>query len=406
MRADIVIGANFGDEGKGLVTDFYAAQSGHRALVVRHNSSAQAGHSVTTQDGRRHVFGHIGAGSFAGAATYLSRFYACSPLLFLKEHKELQTKCVVPPIFVDQRCVITTPYDMAINQIVEDFRGVHRHGSCGVGFGETIERNLHPEFALTVADIGDLKKFLQKILAIRQVWLPRRLLALGVDKISHEWQERLDSDTLLEDFIDDTGYMMRHTTQVNGLPADGYEHLVFEGAQGLMLDQDHDYFPHVTRSSTGIRNACAVLQEAGLHEAHVTYVTRAYLTRHGAGPFPNELAAMPYRGIVDLTNVTNAYQEHLRFGWLDSDVLARTIAQDKALLPDGMTAQFGLAVTCLDQIDGMAGVVSEERLHRMTPHDFARHLYEKTEATHCLGSYGPTRQDVRVLSQEGLARTG
>lgn len=406
MRTDIVIGANFGDEGKGLVTDFYAAQSGHRALVVRHNSSAQAGHSVTTQDGRRHVFGHIGAGSFAGAATYLSRFYTCNPLLFIKEHKELGTKCVVPPVFVDQRCLVTTPYDMAINQIVEDFRGTHRHGSCGVGYGETIERNQHPEFAFTLADIGDLKRFLQKILAIRQVWLPRRLLALGVDKISEEWQERLNSDDLLTDFIDATGYMMRHTTQVSGLPADGYEHLVFEGAQGLMLDQDHAYFPHVTRSSTGIRNACAVLQEAGIHEAHVTYVTRSYLTRHGAGPFPNELAHMPYDGIVDLTNVTNAYQEHLRFGWLDADILAHTIAQDKTLLPAGMGAQFGLAVTCMDQIAGMAGVVSEERLHRMMPHDFARLLYEKTDSAHCLASFGPMRDDVRFMSLRQAACAG
>lgn len=395
MKTDIVIGANFGDEGKGLITDFYAAKRKNKALVVRHNSSAQAGHSVTLKDGRRHVFGHIGAGSFSGAATYLSQFYVCNPLLFAKEHKNLEALCSVSDIFVDRRCFVTTPYDIVINQMIEEFRGANRHGSCGVGFGETIERNLHPAYALTIADLNDLQTFLKKLMTIRHEWLPKRLVSLGISKISPKWVERIEANEFLEDFIDATGYMLRRVRQVNGLPLQGMDRLVFEGAQGLMLDQDHAYFPHVTRSSTGIKNAFIVMEESGLKEAHVTYVTRSYLTRHGAGPLPNELFEKPYPGIIDLTNVKNTYQEHLRFAWLDVDSLNKTIEEDRLRLPVHMQADFGLAVTCMDQIEGQAAFIRDAKLQRCSSHEFLRILYDLTSSSHKLASFGPTREDVK-----------
>lgn len=396
MKTDIVIGANFGDEGKGLITDFYASQSGHNALVVRHNSSAQAGHTVTAPDGRRHVFGHIGAGSFSGAATYLSQFFACHPLLFAKEYKQLSKLCTMPTIYVDRRCSITTPYDIVINQMIEEHRGTNRHGSCGVGFGETIERNLHPAYALTLADMNNLRGFLQKLLTIRHEWLPKRLLELGISKISPEWVERIESDKLIEDYIDAAGFFLRNVKHTDGLSIKGFDHLVFEGAQGLMLDQGHAYFPHVTRSSTGIKNAMAILQEAGVNEANATYVTRSYLTRHGAGPLPHEVADKPYSTIIDQTNITNAQQGHLRFAWLDLDHLAQAIAADKALLPRGMAVDFGLAVSCMDQIDSQAQFIQNGHLHSCTPDEFLVRLYQMTSSAHQLASYGPSRQDVRL----------
>lgn len=396
MEIDIVIGANFGDEGKGLITDFYASKAGPRTLVVRHNSSAQAGHTVTLQDGTRHVFGHIGAGSFAGASTYLSRFYICNPFLFAKEYQALEEICEVPDIYVDKKCLVTTPYDIMINQIVEEYRGPKRHGSCGVGFGETIERNLHPQFALNYADLDNLPQFLNKLMAIRHHWVPKRLVALGVHRLSHEWIKRIESDEVLEDYINKAGFMLRTLKKVDGLPTENFDRAVFEGAQGLMLDQDHRYFPHVTRSATGIRNAFAVIEEAGLKKARVTYVTRSYLTRHGAGPLPYELTQKPYPNIVDLTNIKNEYQGHLRFAWLDLDMLALTVRNDKLFVPATVQTEFGLAVTCMDQIEGPATFVENGTL-QACPHDqFLQKLYQITESSFGLASYGPTRSDVRV----------
>jgi len=101
-----------------------------------------------------------------------------------------------------------------------------------------------------------------------------------------------------------------------------YAQVVFEGAQGLLLDQDRGAFPYVTRSHTGIRNALDVAAEAGIDAVDATYVSRAYLTRHGAGPLSRELPGKPYPGIQDSTNVPNEFQGTLRFAHLDLDLLS------------------------------------------------------------------------------------
>ena len=82
--ARVVIGAQFGDEGKGRLTAHHVVEVGDDAIVVRFNGGAQAGHTVVAPDGRRHVFSHVGSGALTGAATYLSRFFVANPILFLK----------------------------------------------------------------------------------------------------------------------------------------------------------------------------------------------------------------------------------------------------------------------------------------------------------------------------------
>jgi hypothetical protein len=106
---------------------------------------------------------------------------------------------------------------------------------------------------------------------------------------------------------------------------------LFEGAQGLLLDQDRGCFPHVTRSNTGLRNVLALADELGLERLDVTYVTRAYLTRHGAGAAAARATRKTYPGVVDTTNVPNEHQGTLRFAWLDLDLLGRAIAADLAM---------------------------------------------------------------------------
>src|SRR5580698_372253 len=125
--ASVVIGAGYGCEGKGLVTDYLAAQLGMETVVVRFNGGAQARHTVETPDGRRHAFSHFASGSFAGAATYLSRFFVCNPLLFMKEKPRIAALGIAPVVYADEDCPITTPYDMMINQIAEDARKHKRH---------------------------------------------------------------------------------------------------------------------------------------------------------------------------------------------------------------------------------------------------------------------------------------
>src|ERR1700675_846017 len=88
-KAIAIIGANYGDEGKGLITDYLAATSLKTTVVVRANGGAQAGHTVITPDKTRHIFSHFGAGLFSGSDTYLAKHFVCNPILFWKEEKQL-----------------------------------------------------------------------------------------------------------------------------------------------------------------------------------------------------------------------------------------------------------------------------------------------------------------------------
>jgi adenylosuccinate synthase len=355
-NATVVIGVNFGDEGKGLVVDALAARD-RDAAVIRFNGGAQAGHTVVTQNGRRHVFSHVGAGAFLDAATFLSRFFVVQPAIFAREAAELAEIGLRPAVYIDPDAQVTTPFDVLVNQWVEEARSGGRHGSVGVGFGETIERVGHGH-PLAVRDLGDDRCIMEILARIRDVWLPARLARLDLPFTP----ERRNSAT-------DPGVMRRYMAQVDVLrrgttpaPIDAVlarRNVVFEGAQGLRLDMDRGFkFPHVTRSNTGLKNVLALAADAGIAHLDIVYVTRAYLTRHGAGPLPNEVPGLAFADVVDRTNLPNPWQGALRVAPLDLDVLRTTIADDLGdAAATGIRVDAGIGVTCLDQIRSAADVV-------------------------------------------------
>ena len=394
--AKVVIGAGYGDEGKGLICDALVASAGTDTTVVRFNGGAQAGHTVTLDDGRRHVFHHVGSGAFAGARTYLSRFFVANPILLAEELRELAALGVHPRITIDPAAPVTTPYDMMINQIAEQARGKERHGSCGLGFGETVERSLHPQFALTVDMLGKPDALSAILRRIRSEWLPVRLAALGIRSLSEPDRDLIGSAAIAERWLADAPAFLEAVAigeaaaMLRGAPS-----LIFEGAQGLMLDQDRGAFPHVTRSNTGLRNVLAIAPELGIDHLDVTYVTRAYVTRHGAGPLAHELPQAPHRQTADETNVANPWQGQLRHGVLDLSILQRAIAGD---LSDAAGAHIrtshSLAVTCLDQIGAGASVMACGRKVEAAPEALATMAAHAANAASLSMSFGPTRTSV------------
>lgn len=404
-KANVVVGANYGDEGKGLMTDFFAAQ-GDNSLVIRFNGGCQAGHTVATPDGRRHVFAHFGSGTFAGAATYLSRHFAVNPVLYRKERmKLLPLVGTLPKILVDERAPVTTFFDMLVNQLVEEHRGANRHGSCGLGYGETIGRHEDRKFALVAKDLLDPQGLRTKLEQIRDVHLPARCWDLGVSTFGQH-HALCTSDVLIDAFLEATQEFLAEVILVRtaGSALVGFDNLVFEGAQGLLLDQDRGAFPHVTRSNTGIMNALEVAREAGVDALAVSYATRAYLTRHGAGPMAHELPGLPYANVVDLTNQPNAYQGTLRFAYLDHDRLAQTIRIDLAdVAGSGIAVTAKLAVSCLDQVGDTAMFWRAGALQSGTPDEQIRGLSKDVlDVGFC--AYGPTRETIRT--EESALLTG
>ena len=328
MRASVVIGSNFGDEGKGITTD-YIASTGKKSLVVRFNGGAQAGHTVELADGRRHVFSHFGSGTMTGAHTFLSKHFIVNPSFFLKEREALVKLGFYPDVLVDNRAFVTTPFDILINRALEEQRGTARHGSVGLGINETVTRSLAEDgqFKITPDDLRKGRNHLaDRLYDIEENYIYDRLEALGLHIV-------LDPpDELITQWIDDASSFCDKVTfveKVSELSHFMYDCIVFEGAQGLLLDEDHEYFPHVTRSKTGIHNAMQVAREMGfISGLDVHYVTRPYMTRHGAGPFPTYVEGMK---LTDETNVPNDWQETMKFGKLDVAAWAREVEAD--LLP-------------------------------------------------------------------------
>ena len=386
----VVIGANFGDEGKGLMTDYFVSQFKGKCFVVRFNGGSQASHTVVTPEGKRHKFSHFGAGSFLGAPTYLSCFFIANPMTFLKELAELD---FLPVVCMDGECLITTPYDMHINQLLEFSRGDKRHGSCGVGINETVDRSSKKEYCLKAKDLRDDTVWRDKFKRIAEEHYPKRLEE--IDQPNPDFHHHM----FVEHFEE---FISKVTICDHGILEN--QDIVFEGAQGLLLDQNHRFFPYVTRSNTGFQNVRVLLEEMQRtdEETEVVYVTRSYLTRHGRGPFPTEIDRLPYKNVVDDTNVLHEFQEHLRFGVLDVSGLLSRIKEDiKEDTVNENVSRVSIAVTCLDQVDnGTVDYYQYNEFQQRTVGIFLEEMKDRF-STDIYASFGRTRKDIQIWRSLG-----
>ena len=142
METKVVLGLGFGDEGKGLVTDYLCPQHDD-TLVVRFSGGHQSGHTVVSKDGKKHTFAQFGSGTLRGVPTFWSKECTIHPAGMIKEYEALKKLGVDPVIFIDPLAPLTTFYDVFYNKALEISRK-KAHGSCGVGFGATIERHESP----------------------------------------------------------------------------------------------------------------------------------------------------------------------------------------------------------------------------------------------------------------------
>jgi adenylosuccinate synthase len=320
----IVVGLGFGDEGKGLTVSHLASKV-NNPLIVRFNGGHQAGHTVV-HNNIRHVFSSFGSGTLQNIPTYWSEKCTIYPIAFYNELQALLFNKIEPVFFAHPLCPITTPYDVASNKTnVNNIT----HGTCGVGFGATLKRHFENHFKLFLKDIFNESILLAKLDAIRKFYLLEKN-----DFIITDYLEKIN---LIKKYITIDGDILKYTP-------------IFEGAQGIMLDQDHGFFPHVTRSSTGSKNVME-LCKAGIFKdsTEITYVTRTYLTRHGNGPMLNENYAhlLELTNTAKETNVSNLYQGEFRKTILDIDLIDYAIDADMHdhLLP----MDFNLMITCIDQ---------------------------------------------------------
>jgi adenylosuccinate synthase len=335
----VVIGANFGDEGKGLMTDYFchkALAKQENCVVVLSNGGAQRGHTVTAPDGTQHVFHHFGSGTFAGADTYCISDYILNPMTFVKEWfdlRQLGYDLNNFNFYIEEGCRWSTPYDMIINQIIEAAREDKKHGSCGMGIWETIVRYEKQQQGYSLFHFNMLPKEakVNYLKSIRDGYMIERLKELGVASIPLEWYSIVYSDMMIEHFINDVHFMICHTRSAKSINLSEYKNIVFENGQGLLLDKDNTFYgDNTTPTSTGWNNVARTINRnfdnSDEINMEVCYVTRTYMTRHGVGRFETECdKALINADMFDETNVTNAFQDNLRYGELIiPNLVART----------------------------------------------------------------------------------
>lgn len=369
----IVIGSLWGDEGKGHMTDILCSKC-ENTLNVRFNGGAQASHTVVTPDGKRHSFRHFGSGSFLNVPTYLTEHFIVNPIAFVLEKKELFEGFNLNPIeFVNPDAIVTTPWDMYINQAVEIVRGKNRHGSCGYGINETVERSKNPEYKIAVKDLYQSSKLPEKLLLIKNKYVRERLKSeynLTIEELPSEYQKRLLDEEEVDMFIFYIEEFLNGVTIFDDDIFEKFENVVFEGAQGLLLDQNNvEYFPNVTTSNTGIKNVMDIISSLNFEGTlDIYYMSRCYITRHGAGRFDSEINSLPYAKVEDLTNVPNKFQGALRFGYLDFDLLSKEINKDLENL--NCKASVNITFTCFDQLDETVKFYEEGKLKSTGKKDF------------------------------------
>ncbi len=327
-RAIILVGLGFGDEGKGSMIDFLARRPDVHT-VIRHNGGGQAAHNVVDDFGRHHTFAQFCSGMFVpGVDSYLSRYMLVDPLGLLEEAEHLRALGAEEPfrrLFVDRGALVVTPFHALINQLREMSRGAGLPGSCGKGIGETMADSLVE--GANMLFIGDLENptiaarklaYLQERkraqIAEFAASLPdspavqRKLWMLSSPKAIEFCLERYRAFTAAATI---TG--KRYLKAMLARPGT----MLFEGAQGVLLDEWYGFHPHTTWSTPGSANAETLLRDGGfIGETTRLGILRPYFTRHGAGPLPTEDGDLA-RLLPDSHNGRNAWQHRFRLGWFD-----------------------------------------------------------------------------------------
>lgn len=327
MSHSIVIGLGFGDEGKGITTSYLCKKLEGTKIVVRFNGGHQAGHTVVF-NGKRHIFSSWGSGTLQGMPTYWSEHCTFYPTAFLNERDELISKVhTLPNFYIHPLSPVTTPYDVVANQRSADKNG---HGSVGVGFGTTIKRQ-EDFYKLHVQDLFYESVFRAKLDNIAKYY--------GID-IEEE---------VIESFIIDCKNCSRFIKLSDYKELKNYAHVIYEGAQGVLLDQDMGFFPNVTRSNTTCKNALEIVNRFSAM-CDIWYVTRTYQTRHGNGFMTNENEPLELVNNENETNVQHRFQGKFRTSKLDPELIDYALRSDSIYHSNPKMLIFkNLFITCNDQ---------------------------------------------------------
>ncbi|HJW56850.1 MAG TPA: adenylosuccinate synthase [Burkholderiaceae bacterium] len=336
----VVIGTQWGDEGKGKVVDWL---TDHAQGVVRFQGGHNAGHTLVI-GGQKTALQLIPSGIMrTGVACYIGNGVVLSVPDLLREIDKLETNGVevAARLKVSEACPVILPYHTALDAAREAARGTAKIGTTGKGIGPAYEDKVARR-AIRVADLLNEKRFADKLLEnldYHNFVLTRYLKVQAVD-----YQKTLD-DTLAN--VPRIAPMVTDVSSALYAAHNAGASLLFEGAQGSLLDVDHGTYPFVTSSNCVAGNAAAGSGVGPNMLHYILGITKAYTTRVGSGPFPSELATDAGVG-KHLASIGHEFGtvtgRARRCGWFDAALLKRSVQ---------INGVSGMCLTKLDVLDGL-----------------------------------------------------
>lgn len=349
MANVVIVGTQWGDEGKGKIVDLLAAYAG---TVVRFQGGNNAGHTMVVS-GEQFISHLVPSGILQGKTCVIGNGVVVDPAVLIEELKYLRSKGIdVGPekIKISERAHLIMPYHKAIDLAREEMKGDKKIGTTGRGIGPAYEDKATRR-GVRFADLLEPEMFEERI---------RTLLEEKNFYLKNYFSTTpLDPDSVITDCQHYAERLAPHVTNVSITLCEAIsngQHVLFEGAQGTHLDIDHGTYPFVTSSSTVAGNACCGAGVGPTSITDVIGIAKAYTTRVGAGPFPCELfdnigACIQEKG-VEFGATTGRKR---RCGWLDTVILRNAVRLN------GLT---GLAITKLDVLGGL------EELSICTSYDY------------------------------------
>ncbi|HTS21807.1 MAG TPA: adenylosuccinate synthase [Casimicrobiaceae bacterium] len=340
-RNVVVIGTQWGDEGKGKVVDWLTE---HAQGVVRFQGGHNAGHTLVIGS-RRTVLRLIPSGILRPSVrVYLGNGVVVSPSALLQEITELEGAGIEvrSRLAISPACPLVLPYHVALDQAREAAMGAEKIGTTGRGIGPAYEDKIARR-ALRVQDLLDADRFAAKLARVLEFhnFVLTQYYKCAPVPLRETLDAALASAPEVRPMVADVAALLQAARRAG-------QSLLFEGAQGALLDIDHGTYPYVTSSNC---LAGAAAPGAGIGPEMLDYVlgiVKAYTTRVGTGPFPTELtddigARLAQRG-NEFGSVTGRPR---RCGWLDIPALARSLQ---------LNGVQGLCITKLDVLDGLASI--------------------------------------------------
>ncbi len=337
----VVLGTQWGDEGKGKIVDLLTERAKY---VVRYQGGHNAGHTLVI-DGEKTVLHLIPSGILReNVVSIIANGVVLSPEALMKEMTQLEERGIPvrSRLLLSEACPLILPYHIALDNAREKARGEKAIGTTGRGIGPTYEDKVARR-GLRVGDLFDKKAFAQKLKEIIEYHNFQLVNYYKVEPV--DYQKTLDDIMAIADIL--TGMVVDVSDLLYKATQKG-ELVMFEGAQGTLLDIDHGTYPYVTSSNT---TAGGVATGSGLGPRYVGYVLgiiKAYSTRVGAGPFPTELFDETGDFLREKGQEFGATTgRSRRTGWLDIIAIRRAVQ---------INSLSGFCMTKLDVLDGLKEV--------------------------------------------------